>query len=278
MVNRTSRLPEEDPSGSRWQPFTLTNGKRDLVINPPWTNASGTLGFSTEAGSLIDLSRLGAFISNPISLHRRQPAGGTRTAATPAGFLLHTGLPNPGLRTIINRHRHRWAGLPCPAILHLISREADELTRMAEMLELVDEVAGIELGLEEDDPGIVARLVGATAARELPVLARLPFGARAATAEAALEAGAAGISFGPPRGAVPGPNGISLQGRLYGPAVLPLALEAMVTIAKVGLSVPIMGSGGVYRRSDLEAMLDAGASGIQLDSVLWTEPEAVLGG
>jgi dihydroorotate dehydrogenase len=269
---------EDDRSGSRWQPFMLTNGKRDLAIDPPWTNAGGTLGFSTEAGSLIDLSRLGAFISNPISLHRRQPAGGTRTVATPGGFLLHTGLPNAGLRTIISRHRHRWAGLPCPIILHLISREADELTRMAEMLELVDEVAGIELGLEEDDPAIVAKLVGATAARELPVLARLPFGARPATAEAALEAGAAGISFGPPRGAVPGPKGIPLQGRLYGPAVFPLALEAMTAMVNAGLSAPIMGSGGVYRRSDLQAMLDAGASGVQLDSVLWTEPEAVLGG
>ena len=278
MVNRASRLPKEDPSGPRWKPFTLTNGKRDLVIDPPWTNAAGTLGFSTEAGSLIDLSRLGAFISNPISLHRRRPAGGTRTVATPGGFLLHTGLPNPGLRTIINRHRHPWAGLPCPLILHLISREPDELTRMAEMLELVDEVAAIELGLEEDDPGNTARLVGATAARELPILARLPFGARPATAEAALEAGAAGISFGPPRGAIPGPKGISLQGRLYGPAVLPLALVALATMVDAGLSAPIMVSGGVYRRSDLEAMFDAGASGVQLDSVLWTEPEAVLDG
>jgi len=48
-------------------------------------------------------------------------------------------------------------------------------------------------------------------------------------------------------------------------------------MANAGLSAPIMGSGGVYSRSDLCAMLDAGASGIQLDSVLWTEPEAVLG-
>ena len=277
MVNQASMMPEGDRSGSRRKPFTLTNGKRDLVLDPPWANAGGTLGFSTEAESLIDLSRLGAFISNPISLHRRQPASGMRTVATAGGFLLHTGLPNPGLRTIIRRHRHRWTGLPCPLILHLISREANELARMAEMLESVEEVAGIELGLEEDDPAIVARLVGAAAARELPVLARLPFGAGPAPAQAALEAGAAGISFGPPRGAFPGPEGNSVRGRLYGPAVFPLALEAVATMANAGLSAPIMGSGGVYHRSDLQAMLDAGASGVQLDSVLWTEPEAVLG-
>jgi NAD(P)H-dependent flavin oxidoreductase YrpB (nitropropane dioxygenase family) len=41
---------------------------------------------------------------------------------------------------------------------------------------------------------------------------------------------------------------------------------------------PVVGAGGIYAREAMEAMFAAGASAVQLDGVLWTEPEAVLGG
>ena len=276
MVNR--QAPDEDgprPSPP-WRSVSFTSGKRDFVLDLPWTNASGTLGFSTEAAPLIDFASLGAFITNPISLHRRMPASGPRFVYSPGGFVLHTGLPNPGLPSVVRRNRERWRAMACPVILHLISDDARELVRMLEMLETVEEVAGVEVGVRDDDPTGAAHLIGAAASRELPVLARLPFGARAIDARAALDAGAAGISFAPPRAVIPGPGGMSITGRLYGPAVFPMALETIARIRADGVDAPVMAAGGVYRRRDLNAMLAAGASAVQLDSVLWTEPEAVL--
>lgn len=276
MVNRQTPRGERTPTVSPWKPVFLSNGKREFVLDPPWTNASGTLGFSTESASMIDLSRLGGFITNPVSLSRRDPACGPRFIPTSGGFVLHTGLPNPGLRSLVRRHRQRWRAMACPVILHLISDRADELVRMVESLESLEEVAGVEVGVQEEDPASVAVLVGAAASGEVPVLARLPFGVGPAAVWAALDAGAAGISFAPPRAAIPSSMGTSVRGRLYGPTVFPLALESILRIRAAGIDAPILAAGGVYRRDDLEAMLAAGASGLQLDSVLWTEPEAVL--
>ncbi len=276
MVSRPVSGDDRSRPEAHWPPVVLSSGKRELTLDPPWTNASGSLGFSTETASVIEPSRLGGFITNPISLGRRAPTGGPRFLPTASGFVLHTGLPNPGLRGVIRRHRRRWRTMACPVILHLISHSAHELAQMVEMVESIEDTDGVEVGVQADDPTTVAHLVGAAAAHELPVLARLPFGAGAQLAWAALDAGAAGISFAPPRATVPGPGGIFLRGRLYGPAVFPMALEMIKRIRNAGVEAPILAAGGVYRRDDLQAMFAAGASGVQLDSLLWTEPEAVL--
>jgi dihydroorotate dehydrogenase len=275
-VNAHTHNAAVNRSDPVWEPLRLSNGKRELTFDPPWTNASGILGFSAEALALIDHSLLGGFVTNPVSLHRREPASGPRFVPTPGGFVLHTGLPNPGLRQCIRRHRQRWASMSRPVVVHLIADHPEELERMVETLESVDEVSGVEVGVQVDDPGRIAGLVGAAASGELPVLARLPSDARDAAASAAFEAGAVGISLAPPRAAIPGPSGISVRGRLYGPTVLPTALEALARLRAAGVEGPILVAGGIYLRRDLRAMFAAGASGVQLDSVLWTQPEAVL--
>lgn len=277
MVNTPNPDVGRNRSGSQWEPLHLSNGKRELILDPPWTNAGGILGFSAETSSLIGLTRLGGFVTNPISLHKRDPASGTRFIPTPGGFVLHTGLPNPGLRECVRRHRRRWASSGCPVIVHLIADQPDELARMVELLESVEEVSGVEVGVYVDDPQSVARLIGAAASGELPVMARVGFDAGGIPASVALEAGAVGISLAPPRAAIPGASGIAVRGRLYGPAVFNMALEKLADLRAAGVQGPILAAGGIYHRRHLEAMFAAGASGVQLDSVLWTEPEVVLG-
>jgi dihydroorotate dehydrogenase len=276
VVNRKTLEGHPLQRQTRWNPVVLSNGKRELMLDPPWTNASGTLGFSTESASLIEFPSLGGFITNPISRSKRDPAAGHRFFPTTGGFVLHTGLPNPGLSTLVRRHRRRWRAMATPVILHLISQDARELAQMAEMLESIEEIAGVEVGVQDEDPSAIARLIGAAATCEIPILARLPFEAGVHQIRAAIDAGATAISFAPPRAAVPVPGGTFTRGRLYGPVVFPMALERIKRIRDAGIADPILAAGGVYRRSDLEAMLAAGASGVQLDSVLWTEPEAVL--
>jgi dihydroorotate dehydrogenase (NAD+) catalytic subunit len=276
VVNRPTPEGEAYPSASPWKPVVLSNGKRELTLDRPWCNASGTLGFSAEAEFFIAGGQLGAFITNPISFSRRDPAGGPRFMAAAGGFVLHTGLPNPGLRSIIHRHLQRWRTMACPVVPHLIARDPSEIGRMADLLESIEAIAGVEIGLEDEDPSSIGRLVGEAAGGELPVLARLPFGAGAIQAWAALEAGAVGISFGPPRAALPTPGGPPFRGRLYGPAVFAMALERVKRIREAGFEAPVLASGGIYCREDLEAMLAAGASAVQLDSVLWTEPEVIF--
>jgi dihydroorotate dehydrogenase (NAD+) catalytic subunit len=254
--------------------LSLSSGKRDLVIRIPFTNAAGFLGCDAAARESIDFAGLGAYLTPPLSLQPRSAAQGTRLLPYAGGFLLHTGHPNPGLRLAIRRDRRHWALLPCPVIVHLLVQDPEEAREAVRWIESVDVVAGLEIGLGEVDARQAALVVAASVG-EVPIIAHLPLGTADSVFVAAAEAGALAVSIGAPRGARPGSNGGSVRGRLYGPAIFPLALQAVARL-KEQVPVPIFAGGGVYRREQAMALLRAGAAAVQLDGVLWTTPERVL--
>jgi dihydroorotate dehydrogenase (NAD+) catalytic subunit len=236
--------------------------KNDLYLEPPLMNAAGTLGFAPDLRSPVDLSRLGAFVTNPISHRPRTPARGRRFAAYPGGFLLHSGLPNLGLSTTIKRYRKRWARSPIPIIVHLLAMEPSSLAWMIEKVESIEAVMGVEVGLPPDIDLDTAFVFTQAALGELPVILRLPLEQADELAQVVIEAGASAISLSAPRGTLE-----SLTGRMYGPSVFPLALRAVKKLA--GRGFPIIGAGGVYHSEDIESMLIAGALAVQVDTILW---------
>ena len=89
-----------------------------LDLSSPWLNATGTLGYAPGPAWNWPLPQ-GAFLTNPISLHHRTPAHNRAAITYPGGALLHSGLPNPGLRRVLPRPRRRLeaqqpAGLATP--------------------------------------------------------------------------------------------------------------------------------------------------------------------
>lgn len=256
-------------------PLELTAGKRDLVLCRPWVNAAGFLGYGGENRESLALEQLGAFITPPLSLHPRTPARPPRLLAHQGTFVLHTGHPNSGVKAAVRRHHRVWADLPIPIIVHLLLETTDEAAEMASLVEGVESVAALELGLGEVDADQAGALV-AVCVGEIPLIANLPMGTPPEVFVAAAEAGAHAVSIGAPRGGLPGPDGAFVHGRLYGPALFPLAIQAVTTLRRV-LSVPILAGGGVYGRAEAETLRQAGAAVVVLDGVLWTEPERVLG-
>jgi dihydroorotate dehydrogenase len=252
------------------------NTKYDLQIDLPWMNAAGCLGFWPDPRAAVDLSRLGAFVTNPISLKPRSPAHGRRFFEYPGGFLLHTGYPNPGLRIAIKRYATRWARAPVPVLVHLLAQDVDETVHMVQRLEAIDGVMGVEIGLPLEIPAESARLVVEASLGELPVIARLPFGRATELANSLLGLGIAAVSLGPPRGMVPVESGDYLRGRLYGPAIFPQALAKVQVLQQYGF--PVVGAGGVFKEQDAESMLESGAMAVQLDAVLWGDWSKVTGG
>jgi dihydroorotate dehydrogenase (NAD+) catalytic subunit len=244
--------------------------KYDLSFDPPLMNAAGSLGFAPDRRGVVDLPRLGAFVTNPVSRRGRSPAQDRCLLEYPGGFLLHSGAPNPGLTRAVRRHAGHWARSPVPVLVHLLAEAPGELAEMVRRLEGVEGVSGIEVGLPPGcQAGDMLELLSA-AAGELPVIARLPL-------ERAIELGqalvarpglpVAAISLGAPRGSLPAAGGEVVSGRLYGPAVFPLALQAVRGLARAGL--PVIAAGGVYHPGQVEAMLAAGALAVQLDAALW---------
>jgi dihydroorotate dehydrogenase len=249
----------------------ITSGKRELKIDPPWMNAAGALGFSDESASEVEFSQLGAFVTHPMSRSPRRAASGERLLDIPGGFLLHTGLPNPGLTAAIREHQPRWRRMSIPVIVHLIAEDPADLHQMLLQLEAVDSISGVEVGLASNDPLQMGRILAPVSKSEIPVIARVSLEAGLPGVLAAVEAGAAAVTLVPPRGAA-NHLGKLMSGRLLGPAVLPMMLEWMSNTAG-HVKLPLIASGGIRSRSDISAMLEAGAAGVQVDFALWTHPQ-----
>ncbi len=241
--------------------------KYDLNFDPPLMNTAGSLGFAPDGHGPLDWSGLGAFVTNPVSMEGRTPARGVRYAGYPGGFLLHTGYPNSGLKRVIRHYSRQWSRSPIPVIVHLLAHEPADIEKMARLLEAVEGVSGLEVGLASDaSPDLVTACTQA-ACGELPVLVRLPMERAVELAPGAIQAGAEAVSLAPPRGILPLKAGEPAHGRLYGPGILPMMLPVVQQLTQLG--VLVIAAGGIYMQEQVNAVLSMGAIAVQLDSVLW---------
>lgn len=240
----------------------------DLGLRKPLMNAAGILGFAPDSDQRVDYSCLGAFITHPLSLLPRKPAQTARCVPFPGGFLLHMGLPNPGLKAVIRRYRDIWERSSLPIWIHLLGTDPADIEQMVLSLEEIPGVAGFELGLPADlDVRMVGSLVQA-AQGELPLMVRIPLERVVDLAGVIIrQFPQVVLSLGPARGKLPG-RGAGLQtGRLYGPSVFPQALMALERALL--FDVPVVAAGGVYSSEQARLMLEAGAEAVQLDTVIW---------
>jgi len=240
--------------------------KRDLMFRKPLMNAAGTLGFAPDVRAPVPWDNLGAFITNPISLGPRRAAASPALMEFPGGFLLHNGLPNPGLPSALKRFGHRWQEAPLPVIVHLMADRPEHTRQMVQALEGFENVMAVELGFAPLlAPDLIALAVQMCRA-ELPLIVSLPAEQMLELGGRVVSLGAAALSLAAPRGALPR-DGNLVAGRMFGPALYPRALDIVYSASKLGL--PIIGGGGVSSQADVEAMLAMGALAVQMDWSFW---------
>ena len=245
--------------------------KRDLYFSKPFMNTAGSLGFAPDPRAGVSLDSFGAFVTNPISLRPRQPAAKPELIEYPGGFLLHTGLPNPGFNAGMKRYAARWEKSDLPIIVHLMADRPEETQRMVQMLEMHENVMAAELGFAPLLADDLILLTLEMCLGELPLIFSLPVEQVLSLGPRLIQEGAQAISIAAPRGALMTDH--LTTGRLYGPSLFPLALEAIYSAAKLGL--PIIGAGGVWSKENTDAMLSAGALAVQVDAALW-KPDFTL--
>ncbi len=258
-----------------WLDDRISIAKRDFALAKPRVNTSGMLGFYPDPHTVPMVEKLGAFITHPISAAPRKPAANRVYVPFAGGFLLHTGLPNPGIKRAIHHYRRRWAVSPLPVIVHLVVESPESLTSMIRALESLENVLAVELGMAPQASADTLSLALEAATGELPlILALSP--EQTSIFKGVLEAGPSFVlHLVSPRGLLPGPDGALVAGRLYGPGIFPFMLEAALEL--VGDGFRVIADGGVYAAWQSQALMDVGVEAVGLGAVLWQVAPSDLG-
>lgn len=247
--------------------------KQGLTLTSPIIAASGSVGFANEADALIARAQFGAIVTAPISLRPRSGAAQPRLVELRGGVLLNHGDHNRGWQRAVEKFGAIWMRHPTPFIVQLAG-QSNEWVELARHIEHTNGIAGIEVDVES--AALASTLAAIRAAVELPILARLPYGGDVFAAQVVAAGADALVCIMPPRGAaLDGERQQLIEGLVYGPLVKPLALQTLQAVRQSGLTIPLIGCGGVHTRADVTDFLTAGANAVMIDSLVWVNPQAV---
>lgn len=258
--------------------------KFGLSIDVPVMPACGAFGFGDAYQDLVEVSHLGAVVTNPVSLRPRRAARGQRIGIWERGIVVHTGWSNAGLRSVLRTYRDVWAWLPVPVIVHVLATRPAEMGRVVRYLSGVRGVGGIELGFaaEASAERVLNALAAAVEESDLPLIAKVPFGRVDTLARPLAEHGADALTLtAPPRAVMPirtdAGSAVAryMRGRLYSATLFPLLLAELSRWAGK-LPVPVIACGGIASADDALACLSLGAAAVQIDALLWRDP-SILG-
>ena len=241
--------------------------KRDLYFSKPLMNAAGSLGFVPDTRAGIALDSFGAFVTNPLSLRPRHPTAEPTVIEYQGGFLLHTGLPNPGIHAALKKYSAKWTRSELPIIVHLMADRPEETQHMVRMLETQENVMAVELGFAPLLANDILMLTLEMCMGEIPLIFSLPVEQVLSLGPRLVQDGAQAISIAAPRGALVNENKQVMTGRLLGPALFAQTLDTVQSAAKLG--IPIIGAGGVWSKENADTMLSVGALAVQVDAALW---------
>ncbi len=266
-----------------------------LSLATPVMTASGTFGYGREFADLLDLNRLGAIVVKGVSL---APSAGNRPpriVETPSGMLNAIGLENVGFDALVAEKLPFLRTLSTPTLVNIYGRDIDEYAVLAERIDAVDGIAGIEVNIScpnvkaggvafGTDPKIAAAVTRAVRNRTgKPVMVKLSPNVTdiAEIARHVEGAGADSISL---INTLTGmavdietrrPVLANVTGGLSGPAIRPVALR-MVWQAARAVGIPVVGIGGIMTAEDALAFLIVGATAVQVGTASFVNPRATM--
>ncbi len=271
LVKKEIASPRRSWGGSQRQNFDM---KRDLYFSKPIINAAGSLGFTPDPRNGIPFGSFGAFVTNPLSLRPRLPTSHPALVEFPGGFLLHTGLPNPGFHAALRKYSAKWNRAELPVVIHLMADRPEETQKMVRELETVENVMAVQLGFAPLLADDIILMNLEMCLGEIPLIFSLPHEQVLGLGRRLIDSGASAISIASPRGALQDASGKLVTGRLYGQSLFPRSLDIVSSAAMVGL--PIIAAGGIWSQADADAMLRAGAMAAEVDARLWVPNEAAF--
>lgn len=272
-----------------------------LEFQNPIVLAAGTAGYGEELTGVMDLARVGGFVTKAVSLAPRAGNPAPRVAEFEGGMLNAVGLANPGLDAV-RRDHVPWMASHFPGtrkLVNVVGFSIDEYPSVVEGIEasladgLAKAVDGYELNVSCPNTKAGGEEFGAnpTSLREVvskvrQVTAR-PVAVKLAptlpnigeSARIAADAGADAITV---VNTVPGlvidvdrrkPVLGFGSGGVSGPAILPVGVLATWRVRKA-VRLPIVGLGGVASGLDALQYIIAGASLVGIGTAALRDPRA----
>lgn len=264
---------------------------RGLMLKNPVMTASGTFGYGTEESHLFDIQKLGAIVCKGTTLKPRHGNPQPRIAETPSGMLNAIGLENIGVDALLRDKAPVWSGWEVPVIVNIAGETLEEYARLAEKLDNVKGISGIEVniscpnvkaggaefGIKPDTAAAVTNAVRKTTS--LPVIVKLtPNTSEIKSIAAAVEAAGAdaltlintlkgmAIDIFTRR-----PMLGNITGGLSGPAIKPVALYMVYEVSQI-VKIPVIGCGGIANAADALEFLMAGATAVQTGTAGFSNP------
>ena len=263
-----------------------------VSFDNPLIAASGTFGFGREYAEFYPLNTLGGISCKGITLKKRDGNPPPRIAETPSGILNAVGLQNPGVDVFIRDDLPWLKQQGTVVIANTAGNTVEEYCQMAEKLSDTDvdmielniscpnvKSGGVQFGTSceavEDITSQVRRFC------KKPLIIKLSPNVTdiASIAKAAEAAGADAISM------INTLTGMRIDihtrrpiirnntGGLSGAAVFPVAVRMVWQVANA-VKIPIIGMGGITTWEDAVEMLMAGATALQIGTVLFSDPYA----
>jgi dihydroorotate dehydrogenase (NAD+) catalytic subunit len=265
-----------------------------LRLRNPILAASGTFGYGLEFSHLVDLSRLGGFVTKGLSREPIEGAPAPRLYPTPSGMLNAVGLQNVGVRAFVAEKLPVLRKFETAVLVNVFGYTLGDYVEVIRVLEDAEGLAGYELNVScpnvkkggmqfGSDPTCVAEVVSAArkSAAKRPLWVKLsPLVADIGLiARAAEDAGADALTVANtyPAMAIDFRSGKSRLGNstggLSGPAIKPITLK-LVWETRKAVKIPVLGLGGIETVEDVLDYLAVGASAVQVGTASFTDPRA----
>src|SRR5512138_1692441 len=264
-----------------------------IRLRNPVMTASGTFGYGREFADYLDLERIGAIITKGLSLKPKAGNPTPRIVETPGGMLNAIGLQNVGIDAFVSEKLPFLRTVATPVIVNLYGNSLEEYGELAERIDAIPEVAGIEVNISCPNvkQGGIVFGTDPTAAYEVvklvrdstikPLIVKLSPNVTdiVALARACVDAGAEALSL---INTLTGmaidlakrrPILANVTGGLSGPAIKPVALRMVWQVARA-VQVPIIGIGGIMTATDALEFILAGAMAVQVGTANFLDPSA----
>ena len=263
-----------------------------VSFNNPLIAASGTFGFGREYNEFYPLEKLGGISCKGITLKRRDGNPPPRIAETPSGILNAVGLQNPGVDAFINDDLPWLKQQNTVVIANIAGNTVEEYCQMAEKINETDvdkielnvscpnvKSGGVQFGTSCESVGNITSEVRKYCKKPLIVKLSPNVTDIASIAQSAEANGADVISM------INTLTGMKIDintrrpiirnntGGLSGAAVFPVAVRMVWQVASA-VKIPIIGMGGISTWKDAVEMLMAGATALQIGTVLFSDPYA----